>query len=80
MNKFNIKIGDWCYVFGDDVFVQISKIEYDSNNNVNYVYAINDINGIFVDRSLTWICGKNENPEKIFQELSYEELEERMIN
>ena len=39
MNKFNIKVGDWCYVFGDDVFVQISKIEYDSNNNIKNVYA-----------------------------------------
>ena len=80
MIKAEVKIGDWCYVFGDDVFVQISDIEYDSNNNVKRVYAIDVVNGIFVDRSLTWICGKNENPEKIFQELSYEELEERMIN
>ena len=80
MIKAEVKIGDWCYVFGDDVFVQISKIEYDSNNNVKHDYAISTIDGIFVDRSLTWICGKNENPEKIFQELSYEELEERMIN
>ena len=80
MIKAEVKIGDWCYVFGDDVFVQISKIEYDSNNNVKYVYAISTIDGIFVDRSLSWICGKNEEPEEIFQELSYEELEERMIN
>ena len=29
---------------------------------------------------LPWICSKNENPEQIFQELSYEELEERVIN
>lgn len=80
MIKAEVKIGDWCYVFGDDVFVQISDIEYDFNNNVKHVYAIDAVNGIFVDRSLTWICSKNENPEKIFQELSYEELEERMIN
>lgn len=53
MIKAEVKLGDWCYVFGDDVFVQISNIEYDSNNNVKHVYAINDINGIFVDRSLT---------------------------
>ena len=80
MNKFNIKVGDWCYVFGDDVFVQISKIEYDSNNNIKNVYAADDYNVIYANSSLTWICHENKDPEKIFQKLSYEELEERNIN
>lgn len=80
MNKFNIKVGDWCYVFGDDIFVQISKVEYDSNNNIKNVYATDDYNVIYANSSLTWICHENKDPEEIFQKLSYEELEEHNIN
>lgn len=80
MNKFNIKVGDWCYVFGDDVFVQISKVEYDSNNNIKNVYATDDYNVIYANSSLIWICHENKDPEEIFQKLSYEELEERKLD
>ena len=43
------------------------------------VYATDDYNVIYANSSLTWICHENKDPEKIFQKLSYEELEERNI-
>ena len=77
----NIKIGDWCYIFGDDVFVQISEIEYDSNHNIKNIYAIDEVNGCFMNESLTWICRKEEDPEKIFYKMAnnYKNLEKRKI-
>lgn len=78
MMNFEVGVGDWCYVFGDDVFVQISEIVYD-NNKIKHIYATNGVDGIFCDGSMVWICKKGEDPESIFQKLSYDELEKRTI-
>lgn len=76
--KFELNVGDWLYIFGDDVFVQISEIVYD-HNKIKHVYATNSVDGIFCDGSMVWICKKGEDPEPIFQGLSYDELEEREV-
>lgn len=76
--KIELNIGDWCYVFGDDTFVQIYMIVR-SHDKIKHVYATNGVDGIFCDKSLYWLCKKDKNPEQIFHALSYDEIEKRRI-
>lgn len=75
----NFQVGDWCYVFGDDVFVQIDEILYDTNNKINKISANSESDGCFVNESLIWICRKNENYEDIFLSLNPDDFNIRKL-